>query len=787
MPQINIGDVSPRNQLTANANGQVSFIYNFPILDAGDLAVYHRTASATPNDATDILNYGAGAYTVTGVGVAGGGTVELSGPVAATVLAGDIITIVRREPFARVSQYSTGGTLTANKLDTDFENQILMAQQSKCDIDKRIPAYPNSAVIFSKDLQLPVLGANEIWMKNTDNTAITTVSIPLFPVGSVTSTGGTANHISRWDSGNIIQDSTAVLDDLGNLSGVTWAGTAISVATGGTGSTTAAGARTSLGLAIGTNVQAFNAGLASIAGLTTAADNMIYTTALDTYATTALTGFARSILDDVDAAAVRATIGLGTAAVQNVGAFAQVANNLSDLPSPLSARTNLGLLIGTNVQAYSSILDSVAAGTYAGDDSIVTVGTITAGVWTGTTIAIANGGSGQTTKTAAFDALSPNTTKGDITVNNGTNNVRLPVGTDGYTIVADSTQDGGIKWAVAAAGTVTNVGGTTDRITSSGGTTPNIDIAATYVGQTSITTLGTITTGTWNGTDIALAGGGTGASLTAPAGDRIFFYDQSASSTAFLDLGTNLSITGTTLNSAGGGGSGDSVTKSVAQVAHGLAAGDVVKFTSSYAKAQANSEANAEVVGYVTAAADADNFTLLREGYVSTGLSGLTAGTTYFLSDTSAGALTATPPTTPGYVRIPLLVALSATTGWFGIQRGVVVSDAASAGTAGEAKSWVRFDATSGTPSINSSLNVASITDNGTGDFTINFTIAFANANYSFAAMGNGVDSANRGFSLVNIYSLSGVTSSSCRIFCSNSSNALGTDNPVVGVLFFGA
>ncbi len=52
---------------------------------------------------------------------------------------------------------------------------------------------------------------------------------------------------------------------------------------------------------------------------------------------------------------------------------------------------------------------------------------------------------------------------------------------------------------------VTSVSGTADRITSSGGTTPVIDIAATYVGQTSITTLGTITTGVWNGTAIANA------------------------------------------------------------------------------------------------------------------------------------------------------------------------------------------------------------------------------------------------------------------------------------------
>jgi len=39
----------------------------------------------------------------------------------------------------------------------------------------------------------------------------------------------------------------------------------------------------------------------------------------------------------------------------------------------------------------------------------------------------------------------------------------------------------------------------------------SVDIASTYAGQTSITTLGTITTGTWNGTTVAVANGGTGA------------------------------------------------------------------------------------------------------------------------------------------------------------------------------------------------------------------------------------------------------------------------------------
>jgi hypothetical protein len=48
----------------------------------------------------------------------------------------------------------------------------------------------------------------------------------------------------------------------------------------------------------------------------------------------------------------------------------------------------------------------------------------------------------------------------------------------------------------------------------------------------------------------------------------------------------------------------------------------------------------------------------------------------------------------------------------------------------GSAKAWVNFNGT-GTVAIRASYNVTSITDNGTGDYTVNFTNAFADANYS--------------------------------------------------------
>lgn len=74
-------------------------------------------------------------------------------------------------------------------------------------------------------------------------------------------------------------------------------------------------------------------------------------------------------------------------------------------------------------------------------------------------------------------------------------------------------------------------------------------------------------------------------------------------------------------------------------------------------------------------------------------------------------------------------------------------------GMTGIAKAWVNFNGT-GTVAIRASFNVSSITDNGTGDYTVNFTTAMPNANYavSGAARYDGVASptASRYVSIVN-------------------------------------
>jgi len=82
-------------------------------------------------------------------------------------------------------------------------------------------------------------------------------------------------------------------------------------------------------------------------------------------------------------------------------------------------------------------------------------------------------------------------------------------------------------------GTEFNVGGTADRITVG---LDSIDIASTYAGQTSIITLGTITTGTWNATTIATTKGGTGLTTYA-TGDIL--YASATDTLSKLSAGTD--------------------------------------------------------------------------------------------------------------------------------------------------------------------------------------------------------------------------------------------------------
>jgi hypothetical protein len=105
-----------------------------------------------------------------------------------------------------------------------------------------------------------------------------------------------------------------------------------------------------------------------------------------------------------------------------------------------------------------------------------------------------------------------------------------------------------------------------------------------------------------------------------------------------------------------------------------------------------------------------------------------------------------------------------------------------SAATAYGCRAWVNFDAT-GTPSIRASGNASSITDHGTGAFTINFSVALVDADYAMGASASSNTAAGVGNINVGIRD-DGRAAGSCRIGVYSTTNTA-TDSVTVTAAFF--
>lgn len=221
-------------------------------------------------------------------------------------------------------------------------------------------------------------------------------------ISSATVSGGLT-----WSSAQDFnsQALTNINIDSGTITGIT----DLAIADGGTGASDASTARTNLGVAIGSDVQAYDAGLLSIAGLNTNTDNLIYTSAFDTYSTSSLTSAGRAILDDADASAQRTTLGL----VIGTDVMAYEANNATT-GSPMT-----GTFDGYNFDQALQIASSptfsglaLGAGNLTLTGSIAdTTNRVTKGWFTDleVTNAIAGSITGQAGTVATITGLAPDT------------------------------------------------------------------------------------------------------------------------------------------------------------------------------------------------------------------------------------------------------------------------------------------------------------------------------------------------------------------------------------------
>lgn len=294
------------------------------------------------------------------------------------------------------------------------------------------------------------------------------------------------------------------------------------------------------------------------------------------------TSFGRALLALADEAALKAYVNLeiGTdvqaydADLTTYAGITPSANIQSLLGSAdyAAARTNLGLAIGTNIQAYDAALAALAAGSdfvqFTGPTTSTKIftlpdasstllysggalGTPSSGTLTNATgLPVASGISGLGTGIATALAVNTGSAGAPVLFNGDAGTPSALVGTNISGTAASLT-----------AGTVTTNANLTGDVTSTGNATTVVAINGTNLaglatgllknttstGVPSIASAGTDYYAP-GGTDVSLADGGTGASLTDPAADRILFWDDSAGAATWLAPGNSIAITTTTLD-----------------------------------------------------------------------------------------------------------------------------------------------------------------------------------------------------------------------------------------------
>jgi hypothetical protein len=323
-----------------------------------------------------------------------------------------------------------------------------------------------------------------VWQKIDQSNLVTSVA---GKTGAVTLTTADVSGLNTMS----VQAANNVSITGGSITGIT----DLAVADGGTGASTAPDARTNLGLVIGTDVLAPNGSAASLTSFPTlnqnttgTASNVTGVVAVANGGTGVATTTANFIFAGPSSGSPAAPTfrALTTADIPalayGAGSVTSVALSLPSIIEVTgSPVTTSGTLTGTlTTQAANAIfagpssgagaaptfralttadipalsyVTSVAASVPAflsvSGSPITTSGTLAIS-YSGTALPIANGGTGQTTAGAAFNALSPVTTTGDLILGNGTNSsTRLAIGANTYVLTSNGTT---ATWAAATGG-----------------------------------------------------------------------------------------------------------------------------------------------------------------------------------------------------------------------------------------------------------------------------------------------------------------------------------------------
>jgi hypothetical protein len=474
----------------------------------------------------------------------------------------------------------------------------------------------------------------------------------------------------------------------------------------------------------------------------------------------------------------------------------------------VSSVTNTSIAIAGSQITSGTVGSSYITGSYTG---ITGVGTLTAGTWNAGTIGVAYGGTGATTLTGyligngtgAFTASStiPTTAlSGTITnaqlanstisgVSLGSNLFSLTAGSN-ISFSSGTTYNGSAAITINAtvpsqvypgAGIANSTGSAwgTSYSTTGSGTVVALATSPTFVTPV----LGTPTSVTLtNATGLPVATGisglGTGVATalavnTGSAGAFVLF--NGALGTPTSGVATNLTGTASGLSIGGNAATATSATSATTAttatnatntaITDNTSSGStwyptIVSTTTGNLPQTTSSTKLNFVPSTGTLSATVLNGTHTGSGSSLTGIpTSINAGTAISVSATT-GAVTVN-NTGVTSVSAGTGISVSASTG------GITITNSSPAVTAGEAKVWLSYNGIAGT--FRASYNVSSVVNNGTGDFTINFTNALTDANY--AVTGAAQNRAGDGATLfLSVSAITAPTSSAVRVRIENPS-----------------